>query len=234
MRHFFTLDGKSSADFGCYIANGTVWNGAEHDDEKVSVPGRDGDLVFSNGRYHNVSGTLSCYIPENMRVNVDALRSFLSTKHKYVRYEDSLHPEEFRMARFVGGFTLDQSDRVGASMDLSFDMKPQRWLKSGEIKVVYNSAGAIYNSTEYTAKPLIICTGQSGTITINGVRVSVTGCSSYVELDCEMMESYEGTTSRNGTTTLQDGAFPVLAPGSNAISFTGFSSVTIVPRWWHI
>ena len=40
--------------------------------------------------------------------------------------------------------------------------------------------------------------------------------------------------SRNGTTTLVNGAFPELDPGENAVSFSGWSRVEIIPRWWTI
>lgn len=233
-RNYFVFDGKSSAEFNAWIATSNAFDGAEHDEEVVEIPGRNGALVFSNGRYKNFVAAVDCYIPHGMQVNVDGFRAFLSSKYGYYRYEEAIKPGEFRLARFIGPFSLSASDRVGAAFTLSFDMKPQRFLKSGEIPVTYMAAGAIFNPTEYDAKPLIRCYGQSGTVTVNGTPITVTGCSSYVDLDCELMEAYEGGTSRNGTTTLQNGDFPVLAPGSNAVSFTGFNSVVITPRWWRI
>ena len=234
IRHIFTLGGKSSADFNCYIATSNMFDGAAHDDETVEVPGRNGTLVFSNGRWRNFAGELYCYIPSDMKRNVDALRAFLSARHEYVRYEDTIHPHEYRMARYTGGFSIDKSDRVGASFTISFDVKPQRFLKSGEQLISFSAAGAAYNPTEYEAKPIITCYGTAGTVTVNGVSVAVTGLSSLVTLDCELMEAYEGTTSRNASTTLTNGVFPVLSPGTNNVSFTGFSRVDIVPRWWKI
>lgn len=234
MRHYFTLDSKCSADFNCYIARSNMFDGAEHDDTTVEVPGRNGALVFSNGRYRNFAGLLSCYIPDNMRKNVDGLRAFLSARHDYVRYEDTLHPAEFRKVRFTGAFAIEESDRNGATFNLSFSCFPERWLKSGEVIFDYTAAGKIYNPTDYAAKPLILCYGTGGTVVINGVTVAVTGCSSYAEIDCDAMEVYEGSTNRNGTTTLVNGEFPTIAPGENIITFTGFSKVSIKPRWYTI
>lgn len=234
VKHFFTLGGVSSADFGVYIAQSNMFDGPEHDDNSVEIPGRNGTLIFSNGRYHNRTGSLSCYMQKDMQTNVDGFRAFLSTKHGYTRYEDTLHPGEYLLVRFKGGFTLDASDRVAAAFDVDFDCKPQRFLKSGELPVTFTRAGTLRNQTLYDARPLVRCYGKSGTVTINGTAVTVTGLSSYVDLDCDLMEAYEGTTSRNGTTTLTNGAFPVLSPGNNAISFSGFSYVVITPRWWTI
>ena len=234
MRNYFVFDGKSSAEYDAWIASSNEFDGAEHDEEVIEIPGRNGALVFSNGRWKNFVAAVDCYIPHDMRTNVDGLRAFLSSKYGYCRYEEAIKPDEFRLARFLGPFSLSASDRVGAAFTLSFDMKPQRFLKSGEIPAVYTASGRIYNPTLYPARPLVRCYGRSGTVTVNGTPVKVTGCSAYADIDCDLMEVYEGATSRNGTTTLVNGAFPEMDPGENAVSFSGWSRVEIIPRWWTI
>ena len=234
MRNYFVFDGKSSAEYDAWIASSNAFDGAEHDEEVIEIPGRNGALVFSNGRWKNFVAAVDCYISHDMRTNVDGLRAFLSSKYGYCRYEEAIKPDEFRLARFLGPFSLSASDRVGAAFTLSFDMKPQRFLKSGEIPAVYTASGRIYNPTLYPARPLVRCYGTGGTVTVNGTPVRVTGCSAYADIDCELMEVYEGTASRNGTTTLVNGAFPELDPGENAVSFSGWSRVEITPRWWSI
>lgn len=234
MRNYFVFDGKSSAEYDAWIASSNAFDGAEHDEEVIEIPGRNGALVFSNGRWKNFVAAVDCYIPHDMRTNVDGLRAFLSSKYGYCRYEEAIKPDEFRLARFLGPFSLSASDRVGAAFTLSFDMKPQRFLKSGEIPAVYTASGRIYNPTLYPARPLVRCYGRSGTVTVNGTPVKVTGCSAYADIDCDLMEVYEGATSRNGTTTLVNGAFPEMDPGENAVSFSGWSRVEIIPRWWTI
>ena len=234
MRNYFVFDGKSSAEYDAWIASSNAFDGAEHDEEVIEIPGRNGALVFSNGRWKNFVAAVDCYISHDMRTNVDGLRAFLSSKYGYCRYEEAIKPDEFRLARFLGPFSLSASDRVGAAFTLSFDMKPQRFLKSGEIPAVYTATGRIYNPTLYPARPLVRCYGTGGTVTINGTPVRVTGCSAYADIDCDLMEVYEGAASRNGTTTLVNGAFPELDPGENAVSFSGWSRVEITPRWWSI
>jgi phage-related protein len=44
------------------------------------------------------------------------------------------------------------------------------------------------------------------------------------------MEAYKGNENRNSVLIISD--FPVLVPGDNEISFTGFTKVEITPRWW--
>lgn len=234
MRDYFTLDGKNSIDFNTFIANSNLFDGAEHDDNSVEIPGRNGAIIMSNNRYRNLNGSVSCYIPHHMRHYVDALRSFLSTKHNYCRYEDTMHPDVYLMVRYAGGFALSDSDRVGAAFDIAFDCKPQKFLKSGELPIAYTASGLIYNQTDYASKPLIRCYGASGTVTIGGISVSVSGASSFADIDCELMEVYEKGTSLNSTTTLTNGEFPVINPGEVAVSFSGFTSIEITPHWFMI
>ena len=234
-RNYFVFDGKPSTDFCAFVATSNAWDGAAHDDTSVEIPGRNGALVYSNGRWRNFEMTVTAYIPKGMQTNVDGLRGYLSNHYgKYYRYEESVKPDEYRLARYVGPFSLSASDRVGAAFDLVFDCKPQRFLKSGELPATLTAAGKVYNPTRFPAKPLVRCYGSGGTVTINGTPVTVTGCSAYADIDCELMEVYEGTASRNGTTVLVNGEFPALDPGENAVSFSGWSRVEITPRWWSI
>lgn len=234
-RNYFVFDGKPSTDFCAFVATSNAWDGAIHDDSSVEIPGRNGALVYSNGRWRNFEMTVTAYIPKGMQTNVDGLRGYLSSHYgKYYRYEESTKPDEFRLARYTGPFSLSASDRVGAVFDLAFDCKPQRFLKSGEAPMILTAAGKIYNPTLYPAKPLVRCYGSGGTVTVNGTPVTVTGCNAYADIDCELMEVYEDTASRNGTTVLVNGEFPRLDPGENAVGFTGWSRMEIIPRWWTI
>lgn len=246
IRHFFALDGKSSVDFNTWIAQSNMWDGAVHDDTMVEVPGRNGALVFSNGRYKNFVAKLSCYIPDEMRVNVDDLRSFLSSKYGYVKYEDNLHPDEYRMVRYAGGFSLSESDRVGAAFDLTFDCKPQRFLKSGETPVEFTANGVIWNPTLYMARPLLRLygtAGESGNFNITGSRrLEITvliPSEGYIDIDTEIGEAYVGDTSYNANVTFHSTNvwmdFPEIEPGENSVNMWGdVSKAVITPRWWTI
>ena len=81
-RNYFALDGKSSTDFGAWVARSNAWDGAMHDDSSVEVPGRNGALVYSNGRWHNFELTVTAYIPKGMQTNVDGLRGYLANDKK--------------------------------------------------------------------------------------------------------------------------------------------------------
>lgn len=233
--NYITYNGKSSADYGVWVSGGGTFDAPSRDVQTVSVPGRNGDLTFDNGRFTNIPVTYPAFISNRFQPRIDDFRAWLCSHVGYQRLEDTYHPDEFRIGVYKSGLSVSPTARnLAGSFALTFDCKPQRYLKSGEQPMTFSASGVVRNPTNYAALPLIRCNGQSGTVTVNGKKVTITGCTNHVMLDCDMMEAYEGTANRNGTTTLNNGVFPTLAPGNNAVSFTGFTSVVITPRFFTI
>lgn len=231
----FVYDGKSSGDFGVWISGTGTYDAPTRDIKMISIPGRNGDLTIDNGRFSNITVKYPAFISKRFEPRIDDFRAWLCSHYAYARLEDTYHPDEFRLALYKDGLSVETFGRnTSGQFDITFTCKPQRFLKLGEIPVRYSAAGKILNPTEYEAKPLIHCVGAGGTVTIGDVTVSVSRCSAFVDIDCELMEVYEGSNNRNGVTTLNNGAFPTIKPGEWNVSFTGFTRVEIVPRWWQI
>lgn len=234
MRNWFTFDGKSSKDFGVYISGLNTFGAAERDQTKVEVVGRNGNLTIDNGRYKNVSVVYPAFIYDNFSDNVAAFRNFLLSKKSYTRLEDTYHPDEFRLAKFSGSFNADVvATLIAGEFNLTFDCYPQRFLKRGEQDYEFTASGAIRNDTDQVALPLVRVYGD-GTVTINGIAITISGSDGYTDIDCDLQEAYKDTlaTSKNNTITLNDGKFFELDSGDNSISFTGVTKVIIKPRWW--
>ena len=233
MRNWFTLDGKSSKDFGVYISGLNTFGAAERDQTKVEVVGRNGDLTIDNGRYRNVSVVYPAFIYDGFKENVAAFRNFLLSKKSYTRLEDTYHPDEYRLAKFAGAFNAEVvANLVAGEFNLTFDCYPQRFLKRGEQDYEFTSAGAIRNDTDQVALPLVRVYGD-GTVTINGITITISGSDTYTDIDCDLQEAYKDTlnVSKNNTITLNDGEFFKLDSGDNSVSFTA-TKVVIKPRWW--
>ena len=234
MRNWLLFDNVNSKDYGVYISGMGTYNAAERDQTSISIVGRNGDLTIDNGRYKNVEVVYPAFIYDNFNENVSAFRNILLSRRGYVRLEDTYHPEEYRLAKFKGGFNADVLDtHRGGEFDISFDCYPQRFLKNGERKYTFTASGSLRNSTEQTALPLIRAYGN-GTLTIGDISITITGADVYTDIDCDLQEAYKDTlsTSKNSTITLNNGKFFELNKGSNAISFTGLTQIDIIPRWW--
>lgn len=232
-----TFDGENSLDYGIYISGEGVYDAPRRAVEMVTIPGRNGTLAIDQGRFENIDvkyaagafGSTQTEYAGRMR----AFRNMLASRHDYVRLEDDYHTDEFRLGLYKSGLEVDpvSMSRAG-EFDIVFDCKPQRFLKSGETAITLTETDDITNPTLFEAKPLLVVTG-TGNIEINGVEIAVS--ESPTTIDCEAMEAYNGSTSRNSDIVLTPNVFPTLAPGTNTITLgAGITQLEITPRWWRI
>lgn len=231
---YLIFDNVNTRDFYVGIYGDQLANPPERDRECISIPGRDGDLIIDNGKYKNVTLNYKAYIVKDYVANIKGLRNALNAKRGYKRLEDTINVDEYRLAEVLP-FEVDEKGVLKAGeFKLSFNCKPQRFLKSGEQAIVFTSNGSLYN--EYMpSKPKIRAYG-TGTVTINSVSVQVTTANGYTDIDCELQEAYKDTlaTNCNANIVLTNGVFPELISGENTISFSGFTQINIIPNWWII
>lgn len=229
MRNYFIFDGVPSLNYGAYIASSNMFDAPKKDYSTVSVIGRNGLLHIDNGRFEAFNGKCTVYIPYDMQTTIDGLRNFLVSRGT-CRYMEYLRPEEYRLATFTNAFEVKGSDRRGAYFELQFTCSPERWLVDGEMPIAVSSSKVIMNRTMFNAKPLIEVVG-TGTVDINGSSLTLANNTSTAYIDCDVEDAYEGTINRNSDLTVTNG-FPVLEPGQNTVTVSGFTSCNIIPRWW--
>lgn len=133
-RNNFIFGGVNSADYNVWISGSGSFSAPERRVERVSVPGRNGDLIIDGGKWNNITVTYPAFIPKGFETQFDYFRSEMSKLTGYQRLEDSYHPDEYRMAALADGIA---PSRTGAFLkngefSLTFNCKPQRFLKSGE------------------------------------------------------------------------------------------------------
>ena len=98
---YLTFAGKNLGDFGVWISGSGTFNAPARDVSFQTVPGRNGDLLFDNGRFENVSVTYPAFISRRFQPRIDDLRAFLAGQIGYQILRDTYHPDEFRQAAFV-------------------------------------------------------------------------------------------------------------------------------------
>lgn len=236
MRNYFTFNGQDSRNFGVYISGAGTFSAPQRAYNMIDVPGRNGALVGSERRLLNGTLTYPAFVYSNFKTNVAALRSFLLSQVGYQRLVDTYHPDEFRMAVYEGPFEPDVVPKNNAGrFDLTFNVKPQRFLLSGETVTTLTASGSITNPTDFPSQPLFRVYGN-GILGIGSQSITIAGVvDDYIDIDCEMMDAYFGAANRNDKITLTDYNFPTLAPGANGISLgTGITKVEITPRWWAV
>lgn len=236
MKNFFTYAGKSTLDYGIWISGEATYGAPEKNIEKQEIPGRNGNLLFDLGNFKNLDLKYPAAIDINMPIRVREFVNYAGSFTGYQRLEDTYHPDEYRMARFISKLDVSAAGYKNRSglFDIEFDCKPQRFLKSGESKTTLSANGGIYNPTKFESKPMLRVYGTgAGTLAIGSNIITISAISTYVDIDCEIMDAYKGSTNCNGNVSFSDDI--VLKPGINNIAFTGaLTKVDITPRWWII
>ena len=253
MRKKLYVDGVDLSTFGLYISGqGTFGSGAK-EYTYYNVPGRDGAVLGVNSRLENVSVTYPGFIYAQFDQNMRDLRSFLLSRSGYVRIEDDYDNTHFRMGVFEEPISPDVTPVNDAGrFDLVFNCLPQRWLKSGDTPLVLTADYDMVNPTQFAAKPFLRVYGTGRNIVqFNrpdgnhiGLRiedaVSTDLGFSYVDIDCETMQAYNGDTNLNQyvyffsfSQTEEFLDFIWLYPGTTEIGFPGTEKhLEITPRFW--
>ena len=198
----------------------------------VEIPGRSGDLTELEGEniYNSYIQTATIMVKGGFHVR-EVYRWLRGSG--YVTFHGE--PDRKQAARIIGAVTLQKHSRnldwwVG---EIQFYCQPLKELLN-EPKVTISSSGsAVMNAGDVQSRPKITATANatSLTITANGNTLTVTGLTSgqkYI-VDSDIME----VTDNAGTTILTQnstGDFPMLEPGSNTITGSGWSSLEIDRR----
>lgn len=230
------IDGVSLLhEFGVWISGSQVYNGAEADVETVKIPGRNGDLIYSNRRYNNYNVAYKCCIPKRYKDRVLALRAFLFSKVGYRKIEESYFPNMYRMGRITGNInpsTISWIEDAGL-FTITFNCRPQHYYSSGETAMTFTADGTISNDTMFDALPMIRVYGY-GTFTLNGTSVTVSAHNyPWTDVDCEIMDAYCNDANLNSFVVVAGDQFPKLSPGNNALTIgNGITKIEITPRYW--
>lgn len=173
-----TFGGVNSADYGIYISGEGVFNAPKRDVEMITIPGRNGEFVLDQGRFENITVTYPAFNFEpgdyNAFVqNLSDFRNAICSQKGYQRLTDTFHPDEYRMAAYIGGLEIKPIKYNTASQfSIVFECKPQRFLTSGDTAVTVASGGTVTNPTLFESSPLLEVTGY-GNINLGGKTVTV-------------------------------------------------------------
>lgn len=233
----FYLDGSDARSIGIQLQSPIKFSGAIPVVESFTVPGRNGDIIVETGSYKNRKGSASCFcLQNNVQEAIDSAGHFLMYSKGYRRLETSNDPYHYWMARVENTPQIEQRMRTLAPFEISFDCKPQRFLKSGEIPVAFTegNGSSITNPYKYTALPFITVYGSgSGRLIIRNVSVTINSFDGLLWIDCDTQNAYDENGNQN--TSIMAPIFPTLPYGTSSVSFTGgISHVEIIPRWWEL
>lgn len=198
----------------------------------IEIPGRSGDLTELEGEeiYNSYIQTATIMVHGGYRVR--EIYNWLKGSG-FVTFHGE--PDRKQKARIIGAITLNKHSKnldwwVG---EVQFYCQPLKQLLTDSQVQITSSGSSVQNTGDVTSRPKITATasGTSMTITANEKTLTVTGLTSgqqYV-IDSEVME----ITNADGSLLLtknSEGDFPMLKPGSNTITGSGWSKLVIDRR----
>lgn len=225
-----------STDFDIYVGGQNSFGAPKRNVKKIAIPGRNGDLVFDKGTFNNVNISYNIVGLRNFKDRINDIKEWLMSPLSYARLEDSYNPDYYRMAMITAGitFTMKHLNQYGKAK-ITFDCKPQRFLKSGEEVQEFEYEGTIINPTEFTSLPVITVFGSgAGSVTIGNQTFLISDIDDYTVIDSELQDCYNASGNRNNYVSRgQYGEFPKLKGGETEISFAGgVDKVEIQGNWW--
>ena len=238
MLNTFVFGNLDSSEFDVYLTGAGVYETPARRYEKVTIEGRNGDLLINESErfpvYENVSIRYPAVIMNDFKRNYKSLKSALSANMQYAVLSDTLEPSRFRIGIFKEMTSLKMTDHLDAgTFEIIFDCKPQWFLKEGEIPIFVAENMFLFNPTSHYSKPLIKVSGN-GTVGINSQIVTVTNNEDdYLFIDSETEDAYKGTVNRNSDVSFSNNEFPILIPKENTIAVDGVT-LEITPRWYEI
>ncbi len=230
------FNGRSSEDFHIHVECPPDQDTPKRDCKITQIPGRNGALLLDNGSYTNVERSYKLSMASMERSFSDLATDMITWLHSargYARLEDSYDPEHYRMAAFIDDADIKNVLGHAANSSISFNCKPQRFLKLGDQPIRLTSQGILRNPTRFEALPIIKVYGSgAGQLNVGSYHCIFSDIDDYVVVNSEVQDVYQGTLNKNGDVSLPNG-FPRLVYGTNEVSFTGLiTAVEVTPKWW--
>lgn len=238
-------NGMSSDELGIKVEKFPNYNMPEKEYDIVHVPGRNGDVLFDKGTFKNVTRDYEISVAtlhnDFYRV-INPIAEWLHSSSGYTTLEDSYEPDFYRLAVYRESNHFENILNGAGRATISFDCKPQRFLKSGDTPITVSSNTSLDNTTGFASLPIINVTmgrNQSGTLRIGHyvalIHAQDEDDTFNLTINSEIQDVYSNTLNCNSMVEFNAGEFPVLEPGSSSIIFTGgITSVQIIPKWWTI
>lgn len=202
--------------------------------EHVTIPGRSGDLTETEGAdiYNSYIQTATILVHGGFRVR--EIYNWLKGAG-YVTF--SGEPDRRQRARVIGAITLNKHSY---NMDwwtgeVQFYCQPLKEKLQEETTTVTSSGTAVTNGGDVISRPKIMMTASStsASITAGGNQIQLTTLTSghVYQIDAETCEVIDTTPSTPvNCTNLSTGDFPVLNPGANTVTGSGWSKLVINKR----
>lgn len=231
MQSYFIWNGIDCRSKGVIMRGPAAIIRAEERIRHVEIPGVAGDLTETEGEdiYNSYIQTVT--ISVRGAYNVRNIYRWLRGSG-YVTFGGE--PDRRQRARIIGAITLNRHSKNLDWWDgeVQFYCQPFKE-RLREEPVTISGSGSVYNGGDVICKPLWKVTANGSTVVITSGGKTIT-CTQYTSgtvflIDSETCMVLKADRTADWT-KWSEGDFPVLLPGDNTVSGSGWSSIEITKR----
>ena len=230
MNDWFEFNGVRCTTYGIHVSEQPPITLPEERVTFTDVPGRSGSLTQLEGDdvYKDLTLAATCFIQST--ANIDAVAAYLKGAGK-VTFAN--RQGGYYYGRIVNQIPFEVILRGNPyrSFSVNFRCKPFFYLNSGSTSVmVAHSGNFVTNPGCVASEPIITITGSGDITLMVGMQIiELSDVNGTITIDSELQETYNDDGSCNEK---MEGDYPLLIPGTNAISWEGdVTSVVISPNW---
>ncbi len=195
----------------------------------IEVPGRDGTLHIDDGSLGSVTKTVT--LGMKGLTALDDIQAWLTGSGVLT---STTEPDVAYHVHQAEALDWERIGRILYQVVAVFDCEPYRYAYPAATDITLTAPGTVTNPATAKAAPLLVIEGTGDiTLTIGNQVVALTDLDTGITLDCAALVAHDEAMA-NMSAHMQ-GDYPVLLPGTNAISWTGaVDSLTITPRWRYL
>ena len=228
MKHeYFTWNGIRSTAYGVYVSEQPPIMIPNERIEFEDIAGKAGSVAITEGEkvYHDIKLPVVCWANSAAEV-----RRFVQHIRGAGKIEFPNIPEGYYKGRLEQAVEIKRWKKTDVrEFSMTFRCEPYIYIH-GNHDITLRTPGYVRNHFNEDALPIFNISGRGDlALSVNGRLITLSNIAGSITLNSAIEEAYNGTVSLN---TQVSGEFPRLAPGENAISWTGnISSIVITPNW---
>ena len=229
---YFIWNGVDCRSMGIVQAGAAPIVRGEERVEHVTIPGRAGELTLTEGDniFQSYIQTVTISVRGGYRVR--EIQNWLKGSGEITF---SGEPDRKQKARVIGAVTLG---KISKNMDawqgeVQFYCEPFKEKLAETVTVINSSGTAVINSGDVKSRPYwsFNASGTTAVVTAGGNTLTITGLTTNkwyaIDSEAEIITNDDGTVN---LTANSSGKFPVLNPGSNTITGSGWSELDFYKR----
>lgn len=231
----FTFDGKKNTEFGLKVAEGKKITTSSLDVERVTVAGRDGDLLVSNSRLNSAELSFPVnFVKEKGLIATEVYK--ISEWLNVAGYKDltiSYDPDFIYRAAYLETFSIEETMRQFGKTTINFVCYPVKFYKQGRTTQTLSNGATVNGLGNVKANPVITLVGSGDcTLTINGRKTKLRAVQNTITLDMQARQVFSGNLPAwDKVVRAPQYQMPYLDAGRNLISWDGDFTVKMAPYW---